>query len=145
MDQLIAQGSVLNRRWLSLHPEHYLHATWLFKQMQSLGNVFADTCCKVTAEMLRDQLTPGQPWTYACSNPDDIDEYCALDLSMLDLRLCTFFQISQGTCPIDPDHIYSVIEGQIYQSYYRQHPLQYMGPWDGTLPANGHVLVPITN
>jgi hypothetical protein len=136
---------MLNRQWLLSHPTHFLHAGWMYIHMRlGQGDMYSDTCCEITAEMLRDQLTPGQTWTYALDNCDDIEYFDALDLSMIDLKTCYFFQISLGSSITDTDHIYSVIAGQIYQSYYKQHSLRHVGPWDGTIPTNGYVLVPIT-
>lgn len=140
MEDIVARGAELNRKWLFEHPKHHLYATW--ENVHQWNREFVETCCEITAEMLREHVTPHREWTYALRDPVDIALYSALDLSAVDLDACPFFQISLGSDVLDTDHIYSVIGGKVYESYFRQRPLQCLGQWDGVVPFNGHVILP---
>lgn len=108
---LVANGEQYNLEWLLGHKEHHLYHAYCIIHAQN--NQFAFTSCEVTAEMIKSRLLGDQ-----LLNLLEISDYNTVSATY------PFFQMTFGEEWSDTQHVLTIYEGYILQSYYKKYKLR---------------------
>lgn len=107
LDDIITRGQSLNEEWITRNPTHWLTET--YRVLHKKSGVFASTSCDLTAMMLR--------WQYS----KFVDQWELLDEPVVfeDVyRKYPIFQVSIGEDCDNNEHIFTIVNECIVQSYY---------------------------
>lgn len=109
---ILEKGSQYNGVWLqTIGLNHWLYAAYKILHQKSL--VFSETSCEVTAAMIRWKLTGKDEWKLLEDTTFDIIQHNH-----------KYFQISIGEGWEDFEHVLTVYDNMIIQSYYNKYKIK---------------------
>ena len=112
LDGIITRGEELNREWITRNPTHWLTKT--YEQLHNKSTIFLTTSCEITAMMLRSQLSESVEWEVLDATPVFNQVHSKYPV----------FQISIGEDCHNNEHIVTITNGWIIQSYYGRYTIE---------------------
>ena len=112
---IIKRSSDLNHEWIAspIGRGHYLSGHY---QLRTHGDEFVRTSCEITAMMLRVQLVP---------DVNEFDGWMLLDDGDVpDAATTPVFQISMGVEWSDNEHMVTIANGTLLDSWFKRYPLR---------------------
>jgi len=112
-DYIVKNGEQWNKEWIKGDGlNHWLASNWKILHHQS--ETFVSTSCEVTAAVIRWKSGFGDDWSLIDSQPS-FDEV---------LKKSRYFQVSIGEDWMDCEHILTIWDTEIIQSYYKKYKIQ---------------------
>ena len=108
LDDIVNYGQEYNKQWITNHPDHWLTQTYNILHNKSI--IFASTSCELTACMINTKLNYHNNWTLL----DD----CQFNHVYNNHKV---FHISIGQDWTSPEHVLTVFDNYIIQSYYKKY------------------------
>lgn len=113
IENIIAYGQEYNREWVDTNPSHWLVKTYDVLHRRSI--IFLSTSCEITAEMMRWKLSE---WFEKWELLDDV-------VSFEEVRTTyPVFQISIGEDWFNNEHVVTIFNDSIIQSYYAAYTIK---------------------
>ena len=113
VDCIVKNGEQWNKDWIEgVGSDHWLAESWKILHHQS--ETFLSTSCEITAAALRWKSGFGDEWTL-------IDDQTSFEEVQKKSR---YFQVSIGEDWMDCEHILTIWDTEIIQSYYKKYKIQ---------------------
>jgi len=128
LEDIISNGEQENLEWLEVDKDSYLYLTYTI--LHGSSKLFAVTSCEVTAAMIQ--------WKYNCNCAKLLENVKLQDV----LKNHTIFTIPFGEDWSDTNHILTVINGHIVQSYYKHYSVKSNLITDDLIEAIDNISLP---
>lgn len=108
MEDIIKNGQELNKTWIENHPNHWLVKTYEILHNKSI--IFSSTSCEITAMMIQWRLN-----LHFDLNEDSLENIT---------KKHNIFQISIGEDCFNNEHLFTIYNNDIIQSYYKKYTIK---------------------
>lgn len=122
-DHIIAHGSLYNKDWIDHHPDNWL--VYAYDIIHRKSNTFLTTSCEITASMIQWKL--GLRLKLTDCNFEEAVEHASVENATsvaLTASKNNVFQISISEDWMYCDHILTIMDNYLIQSYYNQYTIK---------------------